>query len=237
MAGRRHALVLTMGRADAHERDQSVSPLRYSGGGIGAGLSYLFQGASRTFVSLTAATSTLKRPSSVNGSARGDQVRARVDVTHVREIPRFARGNMRFFAGGTLDASLTARTQRFETGPSSDYLDGIVGIGPAFRVETRAPSLDGFAYDISVPLVTGLVRPYADVRQLLVSAARRPRWYGFGAARALRQDLTYTLSLSPRWAARANVRVDLFSYDVDPGLVGSRSLIAVGVLWRAGAAR
>jgi hypothetical protein len=221
---RLHSIALSVGRGGADERDESVSPLRYRGDGWGTALEYAFEPPrSRTTVGLSLVGTHLERVRTAEQPSDGDQTRIAFVVSHLRQVGAFSGGKWRLLAGPTLDATLAAREQYFADHASSDHLGAVLAIGPALLVERQPRPSRTFAYGVSVPLIAGVVQPHSNVHLLRAAGERRPVWASLGTARAVRQSVTYTSRSAEHWGVRAAVHVDLFRFDVDPGLAGTRT--------------
>jgi hypothetical protein len=152
-----------------------------------------------------------------------------VGLSHLRQISAL-RGNARVLAGAVLDATLAVRQQRFGRHGSREYIGALFAIAPAMRIELRRGPSRLFGYEVSVPVLTGILQPHSDFHLLKDPDERAPSWRSLGTARAVRQTLSYTARGSGHWGTRAEARIDLFAYDVDPPLAGMRSFAAVSLV-------
>lgn len=227
----RQSVALSIGRGGADERDETVSPLRYRGGGWGTALEYAFEPPrSRTVIGLSLVGAHLERVRTAAQQSDGDQSRVTLVVSHLRQVRAFNRGNGRLQAGMMVDAVVAFRQQHFAGHSDRDYVGAVFAIAPALRVELNPRPSRTIAYSVSVPLITGLVQSHADVHVLRDPAERRPAWTSLGRARAVRQAITYTSRGGGHWGFRAAAQVDLFHFDVDPELAGSRTFVSTSLV-------
>ncbi len=174
-------LVLELGPAHASLLDPVASPMRYSGAGAGAALTYRRESAGGTF-ELGGDVQAERLLSALSDDAGGPRETGAFAAVSARLLRRVAGAHdastrpagTTFSLGAELRLDVSARDHRYSQ-PALDFGYGLAlaALGPAARLRVARGRLGELRADAAAPLLGVALRPYGDLA--FVRAGVHPR--------------------------------------------------------------
>jgi hypothetical protein len=232
ITGAPHELWGAVGLVRTSERDASASPLLYRGTGFTFAGGYAHSGAMwRSELQMDVNSYGIGAVQTPQLPAHADLFRLGGQASAVRALRMRPKG-VRSLAGVVVMGSTGDRNEQLVNGETRLYRNYLVSLGAVLRGELAVSSGGTFAYQLALPLLSGITHPAADVRVLGDPATRRLRWRGVGSYREAEQRLSYTHPVASRGGLRTTLMSDLYADASEPQRAGARTAMTVAaVLW------
>lgn len=231
-----HALTISIGAIQETRRDDTASPLKYSGLGRGAQVDYTWERGGRSaYASLSAGASTLTPSPSVSAAQPEGDFSAFAVTTGLRwRLSRDSTGKNEFALGAEFSAAATVTRQMYDdpTQGEHTFFFGDVSIAPTARWRRRL-GVGVFGATVAVPLLAWVQHPYADVR--VANGLANLRYASPSQFRQAKGEVSYAFRPDDRIGVNAAYRIGLLQLNDLQPLRSVSQTFSIAVVTRFGA--
>ena len=230
------ALTISIGVVQETRRDDTASPLMYSGTGGGTQIDYTWERAGRSaYASLSAGALTLTPSRSVSDPQPEETFSTYTMETGMRwRLPGGPGRTNELALGAAFGATATVTRHMYEDPDQSEqtFFLGDVTFGPTGRWRRRL-GMGIVAATLTIPLLAWVQHPYADVR--VANGLANLRYASPSQFRQAKGELSYIFRPEDRFGLTAAYRFGLLQIDDLQPLRSVSQSLSIAVVTRFGA--